>query len=388
VVLGLLGLLAGLVSCGEPEPLVIGALVPETGSASTYAESMRHGIELAVEQVNAGGPGQAPAAEGGVLGGRPVVVEFRDTGTSPETGAAALIDLVETHKLWGVVGPISSSVALRIAPIAADAEVPLVSPAASAPRLTEEGGPWFFRNYPSDLVEGGAMAEFARQLALSSVAIVAVDDVFGEGISEVFVERYEAPTRQVVLHEMFEADLTDEAALELAREVADADAEAVYIAAYQGDVAQILMALDEIDTKVARLGTSAVTREIVELAGESADGLVFPQAAFQPEDANTEQARAFVAAYQERYGGLPDNYAAHAYDATRVLLKAVDNARIRKEVLGALRTIAWNGATGRIDFDLNGDVVQPSRMYAVLAGEVVPYEEFRDAMVGRSILAR
>ena len=370
---------AGLLSgCGEPEPVRIGVLVPDTGPASSYGKSIRQGIDLAVKEIN---------ESGGVLGGSPIETIYRDTGTNVETAKIAFHELVETDQVWAIIGPVSSSVARGLAPLATQAKTVLLSPAASSPTLTSEGGKYFFRNYPSDVVEGYTMAEFCRKLALASVAVVAADDLFGQGIADIFTRKYEAPTRKVALRIDFSSPLDEKRAEEIARKIARSGAEAVYIAAYQPDVAALLVTLDRLGVKVPRLATSAVTGEIVRLAGKAAEHLVFPQSAFDPH-ADDPKVRAFVEAYKAAYGEEPDNFAAHAYDAAHVLAAAIDKAQIRSQLTGELWNIRYEGVTGNIDFDLNGDVVQAPRLYAVFHGEVVPYSEFREAMVGRSILAR
>lgn len=368
--------------CGEPAPLLIGVLVPDTGVASTYARGIRNGVELAVEEVN---------AAGGVLGGRMLAVEFRDTGTRPDTAVVAARDLIEAQGAFALIGPVSSSVALALVPVATETKTIILSPAASAPQLTKDGGEYFFRNYPSDVVEGQAMAEFCRQLALSAVAVLHSDDIFGVGISDVFVQKFEAATRSVVFRENFSSGISDAQALEIARRADASKAQAIYIAAYQSDTAVLLKALAQVGSTKARLATSATTREIARAVGTAAEGLVFPQSSFDPND-KSESVQKFVNAYKAKFaaqGGpeLPDNYAAHAYDAVHVLAKAIDTAQLRDKINAALWNINHPGVTGRIDFDLNGDVIKAPRFFAILAGEVVTYEAFRDAKVGQSVLA-
>lgn len=365
-------------ACGDPEPVLIGVLVPDTGAASTYAKGIRNGATLGAEEVN---------AAGGVLGGRMIKLEFRDTGTRVDTAVVAARELIETEGAWALIGPVSSSVALGLVPVATETKTVVLSPAASSPQLTTDGGEYFFRNYPSDVVEGSTMAEFCRRLALARVAVVATDDLFGRGISEIFTKKYEAETRRVVMQELFPSGIGASDALELAKRIEAAKADAVYIAAYQPDVAAVLKALASIGGTTPRLATSAVTRGIVETAGEAAEGLVFSQTAFNPAN-KAENVQTFVNAYRAKYGDqLPDNFAAHAYDAVRVLAAAIDKAHLKQEIKNTLWNIQFKGVTGTIDFDLNGDVVQAPYHYAILNGEVVTYEEYRDAKVGQSILA-
>ncbi len=367
-----------LVACGPPRPITIGGLIPETGPAGAYGEAIREGMDLALEEVN---------ANGGVLGGAELKIEYRDTGTNPEKAQVGAIELLDLG-VPAVIGPVASNVALRIAPLFNKKEVVLLSPAASSPRLTKEGGDWFFRVYPSDNVEAHTMADFCRKLAITRVAIIAVDDVFGKGIADVFQEHYEAPTRQVVYRKDFKGALTPEAAQAIVREMRRAKAEAVYIAAYQDDMKVLLQAMHDLKCKVARLGTSAVTEQMIQQLGEAAEGLVFPRPAFDP-NADDPKMQAFARAFRTKYHRQPDIYAAHGYDAVRVIARAIDQAGIAtpKEIRGQLLTATFEGVTGRLKFNLNGDVVKVPKIYAVLNGEIVPYEEYRNAKVGKSVLA-
>ena len=371
-------LAALLVACGPPRPITVGGLIAETGPAGAYGQAIRQGMDLALEEVNAGG---------GVLGGAELKIDYRDTATNPDTAQVGAIELLD-EGVPAVIGPVASNVALRIAPLFNKKEIVLLSPAASSPRLTKEGGDWFFRVYPSDNVEAHAMAEFCRKLAITRVAIVAVDDVFGKGIADVFQDHYQAPTRLVVYRKDFGGALTPDAARAIVREMRKAKAEAVYIAAYQDDMKVLLQAMHDMKCKVARLGTSAVTEQMIAALGEAAEGLVFPRPAFDP-DAPDPKMQAFAQAFRTKYHRQPDIYAAHGYDAVKVLAEAIDKAGIAtaKEIRAQLLTQTFVGVTGRLKFNLNGDVVKVPKIYAVLNGEIVPYEEYRNAKVGKSILA-
>jgi branched-chain amino acid transport system substrate-binding protein len=362
--------------CGDPEPVKIGVLLPETGPAGTYAKAVRQAIDLAAEEVN---------AAGGIKGG-PLVIVYRDTGSRSEAAQVAMRELVETEGVTAILGPITSTVALSIVPIATEKQIVVLSPAASSPRLTQEGGEYFFRNYPSDVVEGHTMAEFCRNLALDRVAVLATNDIFGKGISEIFIDKYQASTREVVLNESFESGLSAERAVELAKKVKSSGAKAVYMAAYEPDVAELLKALESEDVEIARLGTSAVTPKIAELAGEAAEHLIFPQTAFNPMDVSTPNVVNFVNAYKAKYGSNPDNYAAHSYDAVNVLATGLNKVAVPGDLRDLLWTDAFDGVTGRIDFNLQGDIVQAPRLYAILNGQRVSYDQFKEALVGQSIL--
>lgn len=356
--------LALLAGCGKP--VRIGAIVSKSGAAASYGEQVTRGFDLAVQQIN---------AEGGV-GGRTLQLLYRDDATNPEIGLAALRDLVETENVSTVLGAVSSTVTLRLAPYCERNRVILISPSASAPQLTDAGA-YIFRTYPSDVLEGASMADFARDLGLDRVAVLAVDNDYGASLARVFAERLRASGGSVVSTLTFpEGD--DAAIASAVTTLASLAPGGVYIPAYVGDLARALVRLNGTGLRPIVLGTSAAAPELIRAAGPAAENLVFPMPSF---DANADSAtvRAFGTAFTARYAAEPDVYAAHAYDTVRVLAAAALRAGSwnAEAVRDALLSIDnYEGATGRLAFDRNGDVVQYPRLYIVRDGQFVGYDRF------------
>jgi ABC-type branched-subunit amino acid transport system substrate-binding protein len=252
----------------------------------------------------------------------------------------------------------------------------LISPSASAPQLTG-AGTYIFRTYPSDVLEGASMADFARDLGLDRVAVLAVDNDYGASLARVFAERLRASGGSVVATLTFPEG--DEAAIASAVTTLAALAPSgLYVPAYVSDLATALIRLNETRLRPIVLGTSAAAPELIRAAGPAAENLVFPMPSF---DANADSAavRSFAAAYTARYAAEPDVYAAHAYDTVRVMAAAALRARswdaeaVRDALLGIDN---YEGATGRLAFDRNGDVVQYPRLYVVRDGQFVAYDRF------------
>jgi branched-chain amino acid transport system substrate-binding protein len=357
-------LLATLASCGEPAR--VGAIVSRSGAAAAYGAQVGRGFDLAVDGLN---------AEGGVRG-RPLALVYRDDATSPDVGLEALRDLVEREHVRIVLGAVSSSVTLKLAPYCERRQVLLLSPSASAPQLTS-AGEFVFRTYPSDVFEAASMADFARDLGLDRVAVLAVDNDDGASLASVFAERFRASGGGVVAVLTFPEG--DAAAIRDAVEaLSRLNPRGVYISSLTSDLATVLTLLRAGKTHPIVLGTSTVTQDLVRLAGPAADSLVFPMPSFDP-DADDPTVQAFAAAYKARYGIPPDVYAAYAYDAVRVLASAVERAGSWEavDVRDALLSIDhYEGVTGHLAFDRNGDVVQYPRLYVVRGGRFVPYDRF------------
>ncbi len=358
-------LLAG--ACGPTNEVRIGGLVSETGAAASYGRQIKQGMDLAVEEIDSGG---------GAFRGSKLVIDYRDDASDPRKARAAAIDLIERSKVHALVGAVPSEVALAVLPVLRDREIVLVSPSASSPQLTAEGGGWFFRVYPSDVAEAQIIAKACREADLRSAAVLADKGVFGQGIAENFTNEFQQGGRHVVYREDFATPLPHERGKELARKVAGASADAVYLAGYIDDVATLLRSLQSEGFKGARFATSAVTADVVRLAGAASEGLAFPQAASAPSE-NDARAKGFVAAFRKKYHQSPGIYAAYGYDAVRVLAAALNETRVAApdEIRSALAGTHFEGVTGTIDFDERGDVRREPDLYIVARGDLVRLEQ-------------
>ncbi len=356
--------LALLAGCGNPAR--VGAIVSRSGAASSSGEQVARGFELAASELN---------ATGGV-GGRTLELLYRDDSTNPEIGLAAVRRLVEHDHVTTVLGAVTSTVTLRLAPYCERNRVVLISPSASASQLTG-AGEYIFRTVPSDVLEGASMADFARDLGLDRVAVLAVENDYGESLADVFAERLSASGGSVVATLTFpegnEAALADAVAA-----LTGLAPRGLYIAAYAGDLATALRLLGGTGIRPIVLGTSAAASDLIRTAGSAAENLVFPRSSFDPA-ADSADVSAFAAAFRARYAVEPDVYSAHAYDTVRLLAAAVESSgswdanKIREAFL---RIDNYEGVTGRLAFDRNGDVVQYPRLYIVRGGKFEPYDRF------------
>ena len=356
--------LALLAGCGKPAR--VGAIVSRSGAASSSGEQVARGFDLAVSGIN---------ADGGVAG-RKLELLYRDDSTNPEIGVAALRELFDQEHVTTVLGAVTSTVTLRLAPYCERNRVVLISPSASASQLTEAGD-YIFRTVPSDVLEGASMAEFARDLGLDRVAVLSVDNDYGASLAGAFTERLRASGGSIVASLTF-PEGGDAAIADAVAALAGLTPRGVYIPAYAGDLATVLRLLSETRIRPIVLGSSAAASELIRTAGPAAENLVFPRSSFDA-TADSADVSAFTAAFNARYAAEPDVYAAQAYDTVRVLAAAVNLAGSwdADKIRGALLTIDnYEGVTGRLAFDRNGDVVQYPRLYIVRGGQFVPYDRF------------
>ena len=158
--------------------------------------------------------------------------------------------------------------------------------------------------------------------------------------------------------------------------------------AYENDLAQLLQQLSEAEVEAVVMTSSAVTPNVVQLAGESAESLVYPQSTFELDSQDPAVAH-FVSAFRRKYNTDPDIYSAHGYDALKLLVYAMNRgggAHPDDVRIGLNGIHDYEGAAGLTTFDKNGDVIRHPRILIIRNGFPVPYEQFVNE--GGSILDR
>ena len=339
----------GLIACnrGSSGAVKIGAALPLTGDSAAWGRQGRWGIEAATNEIN---------ASGGIQG-RQLDVVFEDTQAIPRVAIGAISKLISVNGVPAVVGDIMSATSLAMSPIAEEKKVILMVPTASAPALTNAGR-FIYRVWPSDDVEGSFLAKWAAERRIRRICILHISTDYGLGLAEIFRKRFEALGGAVPSVQSYAQDETDFRPY-LARIKAQAP-EAVYMISYYKDGALILRQARETGVKAHFLGATAVeSTELLKLAGAAAEGLIYPTIADFDQSNPTPVQKAFIDRFRATYKTDPDWAASHTHDALLVIAEAMragaqTGDAIRQEID---RRHSFDGVTGRITFDQNGDVV-------------------------------
>jgi branched-chain amino acid transport system substrate-binding protein len=257
-------------------------------------------------------------------------------------------------------------------------DVVLLSPTSSAP-LISDAGEYIFRNYPSDILEGTAMADFARKLGVRRVVILSLDNEFGSGLSEVFTRRFESKSRQVVKH--FRITENDSASYpQMIQEVMELTPQAIYIVTYVDVMADLLQQFAAAGSDALLMGSGSVTDQLIQMAGASSEHLVYPQPIFDP-NSDEPAVASFVEAFRAKFNRDPDIYAAHGYDSLKLIVQAMRDTgfalpdEVRRGLLGLKD---YEGAAGRTQFDERGDVVRYPKVFVIHEGKTVHFDKFEE----------
>lgn len=357
--------LISLIGAGcRPQPTV-GVLTPETGAARAYGHAVNDGIRLAL--------GEARTA--GVLPADFQLVES-DTCSLPARAAAELRRLAEERGVELVVGGVTTDEALALIPVIEKQKIVCLSPSASASALTGTS-PYFFRLFATDEIEGSTAARYLYdQRSAREVLVITDDSTFSRGLETEFRQHFE-----LVLGGAIVATIHDE--LEWwkrkATDMVNAyEPDAVYVVGHAEHIVTTMQLLADIGYDGVRATTSAVyLADLLERGNPALEGVFFPLSSLRACDAGAmdEPECPFVERYERAYGREPDFFAAHGYDAMRVAIKAVVNARtvhprdLRRYMRVGLQQ--FDGVTGTIAFDERGDVRRYPVMHTIHNGRVV-----------------
>jgi len=161
--------------------LVLGTLLPATGDLAFLGPPEFAGVELALEEID---------AAGGVLGS-PVTYIEGDSGDTTTDIASQTVDSQLAQGVNAIIGAASSGVSLTVIDKITSNGVVQFSPANTAPILTTyaDNG-LYFRNSPSDVLQGAVIAQSAVDAGITNMAVVARQDPYGEGLAAATVKNF------------------------------------------------------------------------------------------------------------------------------------------------------------------------------------------------------
>jgi len=259
---------------------------------------------------------------------------------------------------------------MAVAPIANQNKVVLFSPGASTPRLTG-AGPYVFRNWQSDAYEAKIMARYLLNDGKRRVTVLAINNDFGLALLEYFRKHFETLGGTILATERFEQDATDFRG-QLAK-IRASNPDALYLLSYPKETGNIVNQAREMGLRASIYGVAAMEDPtLIRVAGRNAENIVYTKAV-EP-GPNDAVYRRFVGAYRVEFGQEPGLIADTGYDAVKMVAQAAESlARLDGESLArALGTIKnYQGASGLMSFDANGDIIKPVGLKAIRNGQFV-----------------
>lgn len=346
------------------EAVVVGSVTPLTGKLAVYGEGFQQAMLLALDEVNAAGG----------IHGKPMKIFFEDNNSTAKGSVSAIQKLITVNKFPVIFGPAASSNFLAVCPIAQQNKVILIGAESAASAITD-CGPYVFRVFPSDRLQGKGVAELAHDLGYQEVVLTYVNNDWGVGLAEVFKEIFVKNGGKIVdefAHDEGKTDYRSEV-LRIKKNKPKAVVNLTYIK----EGATMLKQAYESGVEVQWLmGSASKSPKLVALAGGAAEGVIGTYPTFSQQ---TPRYQAFKAAWEKKYPGkkLPI-FGEYNYDMVKLTAEALKAATSMspEDIRSALMAVSkgYMGVTGDKTFDANGDVGATYGCWTVKDGEITDYK--------------
>jgi branched-chain amino acid transport system substrate-binding protein len=362
---------AVLVSLGATSPvqadetILIGLAGPLTGPSARIGKDLENGAQLAIADANAQKP---------TLQGKPVTFKLlsEDDQSDPRTAVAVAQRLVD-EGVAGVVGHWNTGTSIPAARIYHDAGIAQVAPVATGHGYTQQGFDTSFRVMGHDDDGGHYAGDYAVKV-LKAKRIAVIDDrtAFGQGLADEFIKSLAAQGLQPVAREYVDDKTVDFSAV--LTTVRSKNADLIFFGGVDSQAAPLARRIKQLGMNTQLMGAGGfVSQTFLTLAQKEGEGVVALEPGLPLEQ--MPGGKAFEQAYRDRYKTHIELHAPFAYDATRVLIAAIEQAGSADPAnyLPKLRAIHYQGVTGTIAFDAQGNLQQPSfTLYRVVDGKWQP----------------
>lgn len=328
----------------EKKVVKVGFMGPLTGDAASYGLSIKKGVELAEKDLNI----------------KDIDLIYEDSKCEGKEAVTVINKLIFVDGVSAIIGEVCSGATLASAPIANQNGVILISAASTSPRITDAGD-YIFRTVPSDALQGNFGANLVYKKGYRKLAILYSNEEYGLGFSKVLSESFKKAKGNVVATETFERGSTD-LRTQLTK-IKSANPDTIFLISNSPDAAvAALKQIKELNMDVAIFGSEGVkSNAIIKGAGEAAEGLVVTSVSSGTTN--------FTRRHTEVYGEAPGPFAAQGFDAFKAIALAIQNgASTGKEIMEKLKSSDFDGASGHIAFNENGDILGNYDIYVVRDG--------------------
>ena len=361
-------MLATLAGCGADysDKFVIGGIGPTTGTAASYGQSVRDGAQIAIDEINAAGG----------VNGVELVLLFEDDEALGDKAKSAYETLMD-NGMQVLIGCVTSDASIAINSLTAADGILQITPSASA--IEAAANPNTFRVCFTDPLQGVSMADYAyNTLGYRKAAVIHnYDDNYSTGMYEAFIEEFQRLGGTISEDVSFAKDATDFNAQ--ITKIAASDAEFLFMPIYAEKAAQIVITANEKGVDFPLLGGDGLDGILNYLTGDNAklvEGLIFLTPFISTD---TDPAiQSFTQKYTEKYGKVPDQFAADGYDAVYLVKLALEQAGITSPdavdnaaLVAAMTQIELDGLTGHMTFDENGEPMKDAKVAKIIDGVYV-----------------
>jgi branched-chain amino acid transport system substrate-binding protein len=353
------------------EDIVIGMGAPMTGGNASFGIDISQGATVAVE-------------DGGDVNGWKIKLDAEDDQGSAEGGAAVANKFVSDSAVVAIAGHIFSGATAAAMPIYEKAGIPMLSPSATNPPLTQQGSKVFNRIAFTDAQQGDFAAKYLHdKLGFTKIAVMHDGTDYGKGLAEIVAAKFKEAGGEVVSEEAVTPGETDFTAV--LSTVAATKPQAIYFGGYIAEGSVLVNEMDQTGLGDAVFFGCDGTYgdKFIENTGANGEGAYAVSLA----PADTDPKLAFDKKYLDEFGtaaGTLSPYTWNGYDATAALISVIKSAAFvgtdgnlyipRSAMVSGVRNLkGYVGLSGTYTCDATGECNASGPLFVVVKdGKWVP----------------
>ncbi|WP_042464066.1 ABC transporter substrate-binding protein [Neobacillus dielmonensis] len=297
----------------------IGANLELSGGVASYGQSIKEGIDLALDEIN----------KDGIDGKKVKLVTFDNKSEAPEAINGAT-KLISQDKVSAIIGSATSGNTKAQVEIAQSNNIPLLTPTGTAADVTVKGGKlndYVFRTCFIDPFQGTVAAQFAAKDLKVKTAAIFIDSSsdYSKGLADSFKEKFAKEGGKIISEEAYVAKDTDFHSQ--LTNIKGKNPDFVFIPGYYEEVGLIVKQAREVGITVPLMGADGWdSPTLVDLAGKDALNNTFITNHYSSGD-DDAKVQEFVKAFKAKYKDKsPDAFNALGYDSAYFLADAIKRA--------------------------------------------------------------
>ncbi len=337
----------------QKEPYRIGVVFDVTGPAAPLGTPERDTVKMIQEQVN----------KKGGINGHPVEFIIYDNGSENTACYNMVKKLIESHKVKAIIGPSQTGTTMAVADLCQKSGIPLLSCAAGRP-ITDPVKSYVFKTAQSDVFAVAKVIDYLKAKRIKNIAFINVSNAFGASGREQMEKQAVAAGLNITTKEAFgdkDTDMTPQLT-----HINGARPQAVVCWGTNPGPAIVARNMKQLGMRMPLIMSHGVAnKKFIELAGDAADGVIFPAGRLIVADeiSNRDRQKKELQRYHEQFraefGRDPDHFGGHAWDAAYLVLKALrkvgdDPAKIRAEIEKTRNFVGISGIFSFSPSDHNG----------------------------------
>jgi branched-chain amino acid transport system substrate-binding protein len=348
---------------GDTGNIRIGIYADLSGQTAVAGQSIRNGVELARDEIN----------QAGGINGRQLELIVVDDKGLPDQAAAVVAGMISQNHVHALVGEPAAASSLSVAPKAQAAGVPMISLSASDPRITQQGD-HIFRIASPDSFQGAVMARYAANNLMAKTATILFEEGsdYSSGLAQAFESEFTKVGGQITAKRSYAP--ANQSFKEQLTGVGPANPDVIYVPGRSAESGMICKEAKALGIKSVMLGADGWNSpKFFEIAGSSSDG-AYITSQFSADDP-IQDVRSFTSVYKKRFGSVPAQESALAYDAIRILadaLKRAGSSESTKLRAALAQTVKFSGVTGAISIDPDRNAARPATIFKLQDRKIYP----------------